>query len=70
MRAAIDKEFHLCMVIWQDIASQRKELEEKYKKICKELHKRLESEFQEQKRQAKKNIRINYQWLNCNMQVN
>ena len=28
-REAIDKEFHLCMVIGQDIANQRKELEKK-----------------------------------------
>ena len=52
-REAIDKEFHLCMVIGQDIANQRKELEEKYKEFHEELHKKLESEFQEQKRQAK-----------------
>ena len=53
VREAIDKEFHLCMVIGPDIASQRKELEEKYEKLHEELHKKLESEFQEQKRQAK-----------------
>ena len=41
------------MVIGQDIANQRKELEEKYEEFCEELHKKLESEFQEQKRQAK-----------------
>ena len=41
------------MVIGQDIANQRKELEEMYKNICEELHKKLELEFQEQKRQAK-----------------
>ena len=52
-REAIDKEFHLCMVIGQDIANQRKELEEKCEKFREELHKKLESEFQEQKRQAK-----------------
>ena len=49
-REAIDKEFHLCMVIGQDIANQRRELEEKYKEFHEELHKKLESEFQEQKR--------------------
>ena len=53
VREAIDKEFHLCMVIGQDIANQRKELEEKYKRFCEELHKKLESEFQEQKKQTK-----------------
>ena len=52
-REAIDKEFHLCMVIGQDIANQRKELEKKYKEFHEELHKKLESEFQEQKKQAK-----------------
>ena len=41
------------MVIGQDIANQRKELEEKYKKFHEELHKKLESEFQEKRRQAK-----------------
>ena len=41
-REAIDKEFHLCMVIGQDIANQRKELEEKYEEFHKELHKKLE----------------------------
>ena len=54
-REAIDKEFHLCMVIGQDIANQRKELEKKYKKFHEELHKKLESGFQEQKKQAKEN---------------
>ena len=48
VREAIDKEFHLCMVTGQDIANQRRELEEKYEEFCKELHKKLESEFQEQ----------------------
>ena len=38
MIAEIDKEFCLCVVIGQDIASQRKELEEKYDKFCEELH--------------------------------
>ena len=52
-REAIDKEFRLCMVIGQDIANQRKELEKKYKEFHEELHKELESEFQEQKKQAK-----------------
>ena len=33
-REAIDNEFHLCMVIGQDIANQRKELEEKYETFC------------------------------------
>ena len=52
-REAIEKEFCLCMVIGQDIANQRKELEKKYKEFHEELYKKLESEFQEQKKQAK-----------------
>ena len=52
-REAIDKEFHLCMVIGQDIANQRKELEEKYE----EFHKKLSQNSKNRRNRLKKNIK-------------